>query len=125
MDVGIVPIVDSISVRGVGFRKRLLTLPGPGKDLIRVPFVYLKRKTSEFVGVCIRVSGKERRIVVAMSMKDPEQVMEHRVGSVLGKKAIVKSDHFPGCQNKRLTPHIDGAPNYRQVLLLKLVIDLN
>jgi hypothetical protein len=44
-----------------------------------------------------------------------EQVISSRGGSVLGKKTILKSDHFPGCQNKRLTPHIDGAPNYRQV----------
>ncbi|CAL1398805.1 unnamed protein product [Linum trigynum] len=50
-----------------------------------------------------------------MSMpKEPELVMKLRGGSVLGKKTILKSDHFPGCQNKRLTPHIDGAPNYRQ-----------
>lgn len=41
--------------------------------------------------------------------------MKLRGGSVLGKKTILKSDHFPGCQNKRLTPQIDGAPNYRQV----------
>ncbi|XP_050236366.1 uncharacterized protein LOC126686370 [Mercurialis annua] len=46
--------------------------------------------------------------------KELEQVMKVRGGSVLGKKTILKSDHFPGCQNKRLTPHIDGAPNYRQ-----------
>ncbi|XP_077240412.1 metal ion-binding protein isoform X2 [Tasmannia lanceolata] len=46
--------------------------------------------------------------------KEPQQVMSYRGGSVLGKKTILKSDHFPGCQNKRLTPHIDGAPNYRQ-----------
>ncbi|XP_057482854.1 uncharacterized protein LOC130769660 isoform X3 [Actinidia eriantha] len=46
--------------------------------------------------------------------KEPEQVMKQRGGSVLGKKTILKSDHFPGCQNKRLSPQIDGAPNYRQ-----------
>lgn len=40
--------------------------------------------------------------------------MKQRGGSVLGKKTILKSDHFPGCQNKRLSPQIDGAPNYRQ-----------
>ncbi|XP_058077437.1 uncharacterized protein LOC131225856 isoform X1 [Magnolia sinica] len=44
----------------------------------------------------------------------PEDVMNFRGGSVLGKKTILKSDHFPGCQNKRLSPQIDGAPNYRQ-----------
>ncbi|KAE9615911.1 hypothetical protein Lal_00017613 [Lupinus albus] len=46
--------------------------------------------------------------------KEPEQVMKMRGGSVLGKKTILKTDHFPGCQNKRLSPQIDGAPNYRQ-----------
>ncbi|PNY08418.1 paladin-like protein [Trifolium pratense] len=46
--------------------------------------------------------------------KEPEEVMKLRGGSVLGKKTILKSDHFPGCQNKRLRPNIDGAPNYRQ-----------
>ncbi|KAJ4847728.1 hypothetical protein Tsubulata_006902 [Turnera subulata] len=46
--------------------------------------------------------------------KEPGQVLKQRGGSVLGKKTILKSDHFPGCQNKRLMPHIDGAPNYRQ-----------
>jgi hypothetical protein len=44
-----------------------------------------------------------------------EEVISSRGGSVLGKKTILKSDHFPGCQNKRLSPQIDGAPNYRQV----------
>ncbi|KAJ6328918.1 hypothetical protein OIU77_010571 [Salix suchowensis] len=56
----------------------------------------------------------------AVGQKEPEQVMKLRGGSVLGKKTILKSDHFPGCQNKRLTPQIDGAPNYRQVLSLSL-----
>lgn len=46
--------------------------------------------------------------------KELDQVMKLRGGSVLGKKTILKSDHFPGCQNKRLSPQIDGAPNYRQ-----------
>lgn len=47
--------------------------------------------------------------------REPEDVIVSRGGSVLGKKTILKSDHFPGCQNKRLLPHVDGAPNYRQV----------
>ncbi|KAH9319094.1 hypothetical protein KI387_020863 [Taxus chinensis] len=47
--------------------------------------------------------------------REPEQVMSLRGGSVLGKKTILKSDHFPGCQNKRLRPQIEGAPNYRRV----------
>ncbi|KAG0594286.1 hypothetical protein M758_UG064500 [Ceratodon purpureus] len=47
--------------------------------------------------------------------REPEDVIISRNGSVLGKKTILKSDHFPGCQNKRLLPHVEGAPNYRQV----------
>jgi hypothetical protein len=57
--------------------------------------------------------------------KEPEKVMKLRGGSVLGKKTILKSDHFPGCQNKRLTPQIDGAPNYRQVLFLHFLLTTN
>ncbi|TVU46304.1 hypothetical protein EJB05_05830 [Eragrostis curvula] len=49
-----------------------------------------------------------------------EQVISSRGGSVLGKKTILKSDHFPGCQNKRLSPQIDGAPNYRQAGSLRV-----
>ena len=26
-----------------------------------------------------------------------------------------QSDHFPGCQNLKLTPLVEGAPNFRQV----------
>ncbi|KAL4323919.1 hypothetical protein GQ457_11G001890 [Hibiscus cannabinus] len=52
--------------------------------------------------------------------KELEQVMKMREGSVLGKKTILKSDHFPGCQNKRLSPQIDGAPNYRQADSLRV-----
>jgi hypothetical protein len=28
---------------------------------------------------------------------------------------VLKDDHFPGCQNLKLTPLIDGAPNFRQM----------
>ena len=52
--------------------------------------------------------------VTAVS-KEPEDVIISRNGAVLGKKTVLKSDHFPGCQNKRLVPQVDGAPNYRQV----------
>eukprot|EP00899_Mesostigma_viride_P028287 jgi/Mesvir1/8643/Mv02588-RA.1 len=45
----------------------------------------------------------------------PENVVASRSGSVLGKQTILKSDHFPGCHNKRIVPHLDGAPNFRKV----------
>lgn len=44
-----------------------------------------------------------------------EEVVAHRDGSVLLRHTILKSDHFPGCQNTRLRPLLDGAPNYRQI----------
>ncbi|EFN52818.1 hypothetical protein CHLNCDRAFT_26452 [Chlorella variabilis] len=45
----------------------------------------------------------------------PEEVVATRSGDVLLPHTILKSDHFPGCQNMKLTPLIDGAPNFRQV----------
>eukprot|EP00897_Mesotaenium_endlicherianum_P000190 jgi/Mesen1/10171/ME000076S09681 len=52
--------------------------------------------------------------IVSIS-REPEDVIIARNGAVLGRKTVLKSDHFPGCQNKRLLPHVEGAPNYRQV----------
>lgn len=46
--------------------------------------------------------------------REPEDVIIARRGAVLGIKTTLKSDHFPGCQNKRLQPHVEGAPNFRQ-----------
>ena len=42
-------------------------------------------------------------------------VVEGRAGGVLGRGAILKNDHFPGCQNLKLRPLLDGAPNFRGV----------
>jgi hypothetical protein len=44
-----------------------------------------------------------------------EEVVSTRSGDVLLPHTILKSDHFPGCQNMKLTPLIEGAPNFRQV----------
>ncbi|PSC67685.1 paladin isoform X1 [Micractinium conductrix] len=44
-----------------------------------------------------------------------EEVVGTRCGDVLLRHTILKSDHFPGCQNMKLTPLLDGAPNFRQV----------
>lgn len=44
-----------------------------------------------------------------------EEVVARRAGDVLLRHTILKSDHFPGCQNTRLTPLLDGAPNFRGV----------
>lgn len=42
-------------------------------------------------------------------------VVASRRGAVLGRQTVLKDDHFPGCQNMKLTPLVDGAPNFRQM----------
>lgn len=44
-----------------------------------------------------------------------DAVVAARGGDVLTAATLLKSDHFPGCQNSRLTPLLPGAPNFRQV----------
>jgi len=46
---------------------------------------------------------------------DAEEVVAKRSGDVLLSHTILKSDHFPGCQNTKLRPLVDGAPNFRAV----------
>ena len=50
-----------------------------------------------------------------MASADAQDVILSRAGSVLGRNSILKDDHFPGCQNTKLTPLVEGAPNFRQV----------
>ena len=98
---------------GIGFFLRISRL----QALIPLLLILCKEyKLTERVLYRNRIFGQRERNSRSMSIpKEPEQVMKQRGGSVLGKKTILKSDHFPGCQNKRLSPQIDGAPNYRQV----------
>lgn len=56
-------------------------------------------------------NGKVRSELAAR----PEDVVARRRGEVLLKHTILKSDHFPGCQNKALSNQLPGAPNFRQV----------
>ena len=114
---------------GIGFFLRISRL----QALIPLLLILCKEyKLTERVLYRNRIFGQRERNSRSMSIpKEPEQVMKQRGGSVLGKKTILKSDHFPGCQNKRLSPQIDGAPNYRQVnpqncfyLLLSLSLSL-
>ncbi|KAI8474087.1 MAG: inositol hexakisphosphate-domain-containing protein [Monoraphidium minutum] len=44
-----------------------------------------------------------------------EDVVRERAGDVLLKNTLLKADHFPGCQNTKLTPLLEGGPNFRQV----------
>ena len=47
-----------------------------------------------------------------------EEIVANRGGDVLLRHTILKSDYFPGCHNQKLTPQLDGAPNFRQVAYL-------
>eukprot|EP01080_Neovahlkampfia_damariscottae_P005741 gene5741-9563_t len=42
-------------------------------------------------------------------------ILSSRKGNVMGKRNMLKADHFPSCQRKSLLPHLEGAPNYRKV----------
>ncbi len=44
-------------------------------------------------------------------------VISDRQGSVLAPLTILKYDHFPGCQKNSLPERIEGAPNFREVLM--------
>ena len=59
------------------------------------------------------------------TVKEPEEVMKLRGGSVLGKKTILKSDHFPGCQNKRLSRFEQEFQNAVNEMLAKRINDSN
>ncbi|KAK9839780.1 hypothetical protein WJX81_000925 [Elliptochloris bilobata] len=60
-------------------------------------------------------SESEDREVHPRAVLQPDKVVASRRGEVLIKYTILKSDHFPGCQNKKLLPLLEGAPNFRQV----------
>lgn len=45
------------------------------------------------------------------------EVIAHRRGQVLAAMTILKYDHFPGCQKTSLLERIEGAPNFREVIL--------
>lgn len=62
-----------------------------------------------------RVCGARAASGPHMASADARGVIQTRDGSVLGRNSILKDDHFPGCQNTRLTPLVEGAPNFRQV----------
>jgi hypothetical protein len=45
------------------------------------------------------------------------EVVRHRRGQVLAPMTILKFDHFPGCQKMSLPDRVEGAPNFRRVVL--------
>lgn len=68
--------------------------------------------------------GKQRDSVVQQGGSSPststkyptaDEIVANRKGEVLLPHTILKSDHFPGCQNTKLRPLVEGAPNFRRV----------
>ena len=43
-----------------------------------------------------------------------DEVISSRSGQVLLRHTVLKADHFPACHNTKLTPILEGAPNFRQ-----------
>lgn len=44
-----------------------------------------------------------------------DEIVANRNGEVLIPHSLLKSDHFPGCQNTKLRPLVEGAPNFRGI----------
>ncbi|GJN24152.1 hypothetical protein PR202_gb11874 [Eleusine coracana subsp. coracana] len=112
------------------FPPHRLAVSPPYPHLVAVPLTPSSSTHRHPASTAPRTAGPRRaelRTMESAEIEDAqaaaaaaEQVISTRGGSVLGKKTILKSDHFPGCQNKRLSPQIDGAPNYRQVRIRRL-----
>ena len=49
------------------------------------------------------------------SKYNADEIVANRNGEVLIPHSLLKSDHFPGCQNTKLTPLVEGAPNFRGI----------
>jgi protein-tyrosine phosphatase len=58
---------------------------------------------------------------IISTSSDVSNVFDSRSGNVLVRYSILKSDYFPGCQNKKLLPIIEGAPNYRKIKAFPVV----
>lgn len=71
-------------------------------------------------GIGVEVLNEEHEIGPAMALvpsADVLEVVRHRRGQVLAAMTILKFDHFPGCQKMSLPERVDGAPNYREIVL--------
>lgn len=58
---------------------------------------------------------KKAKPVTTEGGLDPEEVIALRLGDVLIKHTVLKADHFPSCHNTKLSPILEGAPNFRKV----------
>lgn len=83
-----------------------------------VPFSLWMQDRSE-IGQWLSVCEQDPTLALAADFSTGSQefadVYASRRGNVLVNFSILKCDYFPGCQNKKLKPTIDGAPNYRMI----------
>ena len=55
------------------------------------------------------------------SQSEVLKILASRTGQALQANMILKEDHFPGCQSKRLTEDlIEGGPNFRRLPILRV-----
>jgi protein-tyrosine phosphatase len=60
-----------------------------------------------------RLGGEEGHALTS----EVASVIKDRRGNVLAPLTILKYDHFPGCQKMSLAERLEGAPNFRKVLM--------
>ena len=71
-------------------------------------------------GIGVEVLNEEHDVSpVGMAVRSADilDVVRHRRGQVLAAMTILKFDHFPGCQKMSLPERVEGAPNFRKVIL--------
>lgn len=71
-------------------------------------------------GIGVEVLNEEHDVSpVGMTVRSADilDVVRHRRGQVLAAMTILKFDHFPGCQKMSLPERVEGAPNFRKVIL--------
>jgi hypothetical protein len=56
---------------------------------------------------------------ISADLPPAEEVIANRCGDVLIKHTTLKADHFPSCHNTKLTPVLEGAPNFRQASIAR------
>jgi protein-tyrosine phosphatase len=88
-----------------------------GKLSSFIPFSSWFEKRSE---ILTHLDSCSKNPIPALKLYSPaasenSEVFESRHGNVLVRFSILKCDYFPGCQNKKLSPAIEGAPNYRAI----------
>eukprot|EP00475_Leptophrys_vorax_P003053 TRINITY_DN11766_c0_g1_i1.p1 TRINITY_DN11766_c0_g1~~TRINITY_DN11766_c0_g1_i1.p1 ORF type:complete len:864 (+),score=197.56 TRINITY_DN11766_c0_g1_i1:351-2594(+) len=94
------------------------------KKFVRIPFTTWWNSRPELQTWFEQVMANPESALkseVISSSSDLSNIYDSREGNVLVRYSILKSDYFPGCQNKKLVPVVDGAPNYRMIKTFPVV----